>query len=349
MNAYAPYMEALPMPLTDVDQSTFAWFKFSHIEFLMHPKVAMLKLIEQGALIRLMAYAARQVPFASLPDEPDLLAAMVGLSLPRWAKMADQVLGAGFELCRDGRYYCALMVDELTPVSQQHGDMDDRPAKPVSKKSVDPELSKKRSDAAAKSHASRKAKQQNDDANLQNDDAKIANGANLQNLQHAKVANALQNGGIKGGDLDLDSDLDLNKDQSVKSTCAASQHATDAIAQKFDQFWSVYPRKTDRKKARAAFERIKPSDDLLQTMLSAINAWSAKWTAEPQYIPHPTTWLNGERWNDEPPVMAKASTAHPTTKPLNPHSQIREDRAAIMRAALDEPSPLKDIMAEARS
>lgn len=290
------------MPLTTVDQSGYSWFKFAHIEFLLDPRISTLKLAEQGALLRLMAHAARQNPFGSLPNDPELLSAMVGLTLPRWNKIADVVMGAAFVHCSDDRWYCPLMTDELSPVQQ---DTDAKPAK--AKKPVSPALSAKRAEAAAASHAKRKA-------NLQTDDAKIAN----DELQNCKpVANELQNGGIKGGDLDLDQELDSDLNQNLKNIRAASQHTKDAIAKKFDVFWAAYPKKTDRKKAFAAFTKINPSEDLLQTMLSGIAAWSSKWIAEPQYTPHPTTWLNGERWNDAPPVTTKPQVSKPSTGAVN--------------------------------
>ena len=294
------------MPLTTVDQSGYSWFKFSHIEFLLDPRISTLKLIEQGALLRLMAHAARQNPFGSLPNDPDLLCAMVGLTLPRWHKIADVVMGAAFVRCSDDRWYCPLMTDELSPVQQ---DTDAKPAK--AKKPVSAALSAKRAEAAAASHAKRKAKLQADDANLQSDHANFAN----DELQNCKpVANALQNGGIKGGDLDQDLELDSDLNQNLKNIRAASQHTKDLIAKKFDVFWAAYPKKTDRKKAFAAFTKINPSDDLLQTMLSGIASWSSKWIAEPQYTPHPTTWLNGERWNDAQPVSTKPQASKPVTK-----------------------------------
>ena len=298
------------MPLTNADQSGYSWFKFSHIEFLLDPRISTLKLAEQGALIRLIAHAARQTPFASLANEPELLAAMVGLSLPRWVKMADVVLGAAFVLCADGRLYCPLMVDEL---ASPQADVD-QPKPTKAKKTVSKEVSDARRVAAAKSHAARKAKLQNDDASLQTDHANLQNDSILQNLLHAKIANGLQNGGIKGGDLDQDLELDSDLNQNLKNIRAASQHTKDLIAKKFDVFWAAYPKKTDRKKAFAAFTKINPSDDLLQTMLSGIASWSSKWIAEPQYTPHPTTWLNGERWNDAQPVSTKPQASKPVTK-----------------------------------
>ena len=78
----------------------------------------------------------------------------------------------------------------------------------------------------------------------------------------------------------------------------------------FATFWEAYPRKTDRKKAEAAFLRIRPDAALLAAMLAAIAVQrrSEQWT-KPTAIPHPTTWLNGERWHDElPAATPKAGT-----------------------------------------
>ena len=118
------------MPLTTVDQSGYSWFKFAHIEFLLDPRISTLKLAEQGALLRLMAHAGRQVPFGSLPNDPQMLCAMVGLTLTRWHKIADVVMGAAFVRCSDDRWYCPLMTDELSaPVAKTDETTNDQPSK----------------------------------------------------------------------------------------------------------------------------------------------------------------------------------------------------------------------------
>ena len=75
----------------------------------------------------------------------------------------------------------------------------------------------------------------------------------------------------------------------------------------FDIFWKAYPRKTNKTFAKRVFDKIKVDGQLLQKMIQAINAqkqsvWKDK---DPQYIPHPSTWLNGERWEDEVAVAAQ--------------------------------------------
>lgn len=68
----------------------------------------------------------------------------------------------------------------------------------------------------------------------------------------------------------------------------------------FEQFWTAYPRKTNKGFARTVFSRIKPNPDMLKKMIVAIEQQksSDQWK-DPKYIPHPSTWLNGERWEDE--------------------------------------------------
>ena len=47
--------------------------------------------------------------------------------------------------------------------------------------------------------------------------------------------------------------------------------------------------------------KIRPSEDLLIEILAAIDIQkrSVQWTKDSgQFIPHPATWLNGERWSD---------------------------------------------------
>lgn len=70
----------------------------------------------------------------------------------------------------------------------------------------------------------------------------------------------------------------------------------------FAQFWDMYPKKKDKQSAEKAFKKLNPDEALLKTMLNAIEEQkkSAEWQKDNgQYIPHPSTWLNGHRWEDE--------------------------------------------------
>ena len=76
---------------------------------------------------------------------------------------------------------------------------------------------------------------------------------------------------------------------------------TDAEDQ-FLKFWAKYPKKVGRAAAYDAFKKLGVTDDLLLNMLHAleIQSGSRQWKEDDgRYIPHPATWLNGRRWEDE--------------------------------------------------
>lgn len=70
----------------------------------------------------------------------------------------------------------------------------------------------------------------------------------------------------------------------------------------FERFWQAYPRKVGKGAARKAFARALTLTTL-ETMLTAL-AWQRSqpaWVKDGgDYIPHPSTWLHQERWDDEP-------------------------------------------------
>lgn len=75
----------------------------------------------------------------------------------------------------------------------------------------------------------------------------------------------------------------------------------------FAQFWAAYPRRTAKASALKAFSKLAPDGALLARMLAAIReqARSDQWRRDGgAYIPHPATWLNGRRWEDEAATVA---------------------------------------------
>ena len=72
----------------------------------------------------------------------------------------------------------------------------------------------------------------------------------------------------------------------------------------FDEFWTQYPKKVAKGGARKAYEKA-----LKLTTHEDIMAGLARYNPNPQYICNPTTWLNQERWNDEPSSIKPDSFA----------------------------------------
>ena len=67
----------------------------------------------------------------------------------------------------------------------------------------------------------------------------------------------------------------------------------------FLKFWSIYPKKVDKKGSFRAFKNIPKLKEVFPGILQAleIQTKSAQWTKDHgQYIPNPTTYIHQERW-----------------------------------------------------
>ena len=83
-----------------------------------------------------------------------------------------------------------------------------------------------------------------------------------------------------------------------KTTCSPS--ASRSADNGFATFWQGYPKKIGKSAAEKAWSKLKPD---LATVLYAMELAKAsdQWRKDGgQYVPHPLTWLNQRRWEDEP-------------------------------------------------
>lgn len=129
-------------------------------------------------------------------------------------------------------------------------------------------------------------------------------------------------------------------------TPVTKEQKTSSAAPKvsrFDDFWNAYPRKVGKDAARKAFERRKPGDELLSSILSAIEtqARGEAWRKDSgQFIPHPATWLNEGRWQDEA-VSLPPEPLREVFKP--PPRMTPEEREASDKARRAVMSTIKTI------
>lgn len=75
----------------------------------------------------------------------------------------------------------------------------------------------------------------------------------------------------------------------------------------FASFWDTYPRKAGRRKAEAAYRRALErgtEEEILDGLTAHLPSWRG---CEPRFIPHPATWLDQDRWLDEPDHSANPS------------------------------------------
>jgi len=102
----------------------------------------------------------------------------------------------------------------------------------------------------------------------------------------------------------------------------------------FEEFWKTYPRKISKGKARDWWERHKPEGCLKTKILTSIQQQKTteQWRKDGgQFIPHPITWLNQERWDDE----IKVSLGKPDKTPRQREQEAAESKARA-QASQDE-------------
>tara|TARA_R100000426_G_scaffold66085_1_gene46073 strand:- start:1004 stop:1690 length:687 start_codon:yes stop_codon:yes gene_type:complete len=79
--------------------------------------------------------------------------------------------------------------------------------------------------------------------------------------------------------------------------------STYATINEFERWWDKYPRKVGKYKAASLFSKIRQEVEL-NVLLDATDKFAeAMKDQEKKFIPHPTTWLNGRRWNDRIEVL----------------------------------------------
>jgi hypothetical protein len=87
----------------------------------------------------------------------------------------------------------------------------------------------------------------------------------------------------------------------------------DPTRSAFAQFWAAYPRRVGKQDAWDAWVKLRPP---LDTILAAL-AWQhdqPRWLEDNRrYVPHPTTYLNHRRWEDERPLPLRAGTTARTS------------------------------------
>ena len=82
---------------------------------------------------------------------------------------------------------------------------------------------------------------------------------------------------------------------------------TEEYMVRFDRFWAVYPIRVKKNVAQTSWLKLAPDDALTDTIVADVERRvKDEWIGEnAKYVPHPTTYLNQRRWEDEPPPKPK--------------------------------------------
>jgi hypothetical protein len=123
---------------------------------------------------------------------------------------------------------------------------------------------------------------------------------------------------------------DPNPEPNPKPPRASTQvdgtSSTDPA--RFDEFWTVYDHKIGRAKAISAYRRaLKKPGVTADVLVDAAGRYIDNLKAaakHPQFTKHPTTWLNGEHWNDET-TSASEQAATTSTIPWSHELELPPD------------------------
>ena len=108
---------------------------------------------------------------------------------------------------------------------------------------------------------------------------------------------------------DVDVDVDKDVDVDIYSTPPTSPRRGSGRKKSADMdgfalFWQEYPRKAAKAAALKAWQKLNPSPELVERILAHVREHkrSPDWIKDGgQFVPHPATFLNGRRWEDDIP------------------------------------------------
>jgi hypothetical protein len=144
----------------------------------------------------------------------------------------------------------------------------------------------------------------------------IAFRVRMTNAEVSEGLNALISKGFFVSDSEVLADceqvatLEIEKETYIKETetyrkegeakkLISSKKPRVTSSAEFDKFWVVYPRKVNKGLAMKAWEKA-ASKAAPALIIAAVEAWKvSKDFPDDEFIPHASSWLNGERWTDE--------------------------------------------------
>jgi len=118
------------------------------------------------------------------------------------------------------------------------------------------------------------------------------------------VVDKRRNSGIKGVSVteSTQSKVKKTKPKETKVKKEGNKHLDDD----FETFWSDYPRKIGKGKARSSYETARKKASHDEIMRGVFISPRLKGD-DPQYLPHAATWLNQESWTDEGDKVAETT------------------------------------------
>lgn len=109
----------------------------------------------------------------------------------------------------------------------------------------------------------------------------------------------------------------------------------------FEEFWTIYPRKVAKGAAKKAWDKIKADD--YEAVIAGAQRFALDPNRDETFTPHPATWLNSERWTDEPLPPKKPLNA-PRSLDLTPTATPPRFSSAELPRGVPMPDSIKEIL-----
>jgi hypothetical protein len=109
---------------------------------------------------------------------------------------------------------------------------------------------------------------------------------------------------MKGGRPSTKANCNQDEPNESPSSSTSSSTSSSDIQTAFTTFWTCYPRKVGKPNALKSWMRVfksGPDEALFRSIMQALTQHKRlpQWTKDDgQFIPHPATWLNQQRWED---------------------------------------------------
>lgn len=256
---------------------------------------------EFKAAFTLWGRAFLQTPAASLPNDEALLAKLSGAGR-KWARVRARAMH-GWILCSDNRFYHPVVAEKVLAAWNQRKAQQAR-----AKAGWDRDHGGRRGgEPAPKSESTTTYPSPNPQptSSQPEDNSKLAADKPLENKKTPDAAAFSPAMPIKGREEKVERESDSpTLSSSVATQPSASEKPkrrgrnSEEEPEGFAEWYAVYPRKQGRQDAAKAFPKAIKRAGSLEALIAHTLAF--QFPGEPQYIPHPASWLNGKRWEDQP-------------------------------------------------
>lgn len=117
-----------------------------------------------------------------------------------------------------------------------------------------------------------------------------------------------------------------NNTENKPDSTHARRSAQSEIPEDFSRFYAAYPRKVSKPAALRAWKSLKADSALTDRIIADVQRrCDTEWKDQPiQYIPHPSTYLNQRRWEDETAPTEREATHRGIDPKDNPALQYTQ-------------------------